>query len=117
MPSYIAELSVPSIRGILTGLFEIVYQIGSVLGFWINYGITKNMDGSSAASWRIPMAVQLIPAGLLLAGGLFIHESPLWLMRNEKEEQVFKNLQYLRQLAPEHQCTCDRFLLEPAGAY
>jgi metal-dependent hydrolase (beta-lactamase superfamily II) len=52
------------------------------------------------------MAVQLIPAGLLLGGGLFIHESPLWLMRNDKEEQVFKNLQYLRQLAPEHQCTC-----------
>ncbi|KAK7730983.1 hypothetical protein SLS63_005653 [Diaporthe eres] len=103
VPSYIAELSVPSIRGILTGLFEIVYQVGSVLGFWINYGITKNMDSSSAASWRIPMAVQLIPAGLLLGGGLFIHESPLWLMRNDKEEQVFKNLQYLRQLAPEHQ--------------
>lgn len=54
------------------------------------------------------MAVQLIPAGLLLGGGLFIHESPLWLMRNDKEEQVFKNLQYLRQLAPEHQCTFDR---------
>ena len=53
------------------------------------------------------MAVQLIPAGLLLGGGLFIHESPLWLMRNDKEEQVFKNLQYLRQLAPEHQCPCD----------
>lgn len=103
VPSYIAELSVPSIRGILTGLFEIVYQIGSVLGFWINYGITKNMDSSSAVSWRIPMAVQLIPAGLLLGGGLFIHESPLWLMRHDKEEQVFKNLQYLRQLAPEHQ--------------
>lgn len=54
------------------------------------------------------MAVQLIPAGLLLGGGLFIHESPLWLMRNDKEEQVFKNLQYLRQLAPEHQCTFNR---------
>lgn len=54
------------------------------------------------------MAVQLIPAGLLLGGGLFIHESPLWLMRNDKEEQVFKNLQYLRQLAPEHQCTFHR---------
>lgn len=110
MPSYIAELSVPSIRGILTGLFEIVYQIGSVLGFWINYGITKNMDSSSAASWRIPMAVQLIPAGLLLFGGFFIHESPLWLMRKDKEEQVFKNLQYLRQIPPEHQCMCNHYL-------
>lgn len=39
MASYIAELSVPYIRGILTGLSECVYEIGSVIGFWINFGI------------------------------------------------------------------------------
>ncbi|KAI5196300.1 hypothetical protein E4T38_08597 [Aureobasidium subglaciale] len=33
MPSYITKLSDPSIRGILTGLFEIAYQIGSVIWF------------------------------------------------------------------------------------
>jgi MFS family permease len=38
VPSYIAELSVSSIRGILTGLFEVTYQTGSLIGFWINYG-------------------------------------------------------------------------------
>lgn len=41
VPSYIAELSIPSIRGILTGFFECAYQIGSVIGFWINFGITE----------------------------------------------------------------------------
>ncbi|KAH0490196.1 hypothetical protein TgHK011_001676 [Trichoderma gracile] len=63
VPSYIAELSIPSIRGILTGLFEIAYQIGSVIGFWINYGINETMDVNSTASWRIPMAVQIVPCG------------------------------------------------------
>lgn len=33
VPSYIAELSIPSIRGILTGFFECAYQIGSVVKF------------------------------------------------------------------------------------
>ncbi|CAM1502715.1 Fc.00g074910.m01.CDS01 [Cosmosporella sp. VM-42] len=103
VPSYIAELSIVSIRGILTGLFEVAYQIGSLVGFWINYGINQNMDPNSAASWRVPMAVQIIPAGILLVGGFFLHESPLWLMRNDKEEEATKALESLRKLPRDHE--------------
>ncbi|KAK1763019.1 quinate permease [Phialemonium atrogriseum] len=103
VPSYIAELSVPSIRGILTGTFEVAYQLGSLVGFWINYGITENMDPKNAASWRIPMAVQLIPAGLLCIGFFFLHESPLWLMRKDREAEALKVLEALRRLPAEHQ--------------
>ena len=102
VPSYIAELSIPSIRGILTGLFEIAYQIGSLIGFWINYGINQNISVNSAASYRIPMAVQFIPAVPLFIGGLFLHESPLWLMRNGKFEQAKKTLVDLRHLPVDH---------------
>lgn len=104
MPSYIAELSVPSIRGILTGLFEVAYQIGSLVGFWINYGITQHLDPTTVASWRIPVAVQLIPAGLLFFGGFFLHESPLWLLRKDKEAQAYKTLEFLRRLPVDSQC-------------
>src|SRR3569833_2609184 len=55
VPSYIAELAVPSIRGILTGLFEAAYQVGSVIGFWINYGITRRGAGAAAAGGGSPM--------------------------------------------------------------
>ncbi|TEA17311.1 Quinate permease [Colletotrichum sidae] len=103
VPSYIAELSIPSIRGILTGLFEVTYQIGSLIGFWINYGINQNMNPRSSASWRLPMAVQLIPAGALLVGGFFLHESPLWLYRKGREEEGSKALVALRQLPIDHQ--------------
>lgn len=108
VPSYIAELSVPSIRGILTGLFEIAYQVGSVIGFWVNYGINKNMNVKSSLSWRIPMAIQLIPAAILLAGGFFLHESPLWLMRKGREAEAKEALVQLRHLPVEHQCECHR---------
>lgn len=104
VPSYIAELSIPSIRGILTGLFEVAYQIGSLIGFWINYGITQHIDPNSVSSWRIPMAVQLIPAGMLLIGGFFLHESPLWLLRKEKDQQAYKALEELRQLPVDNHC-------------
>lgn len=102
VPSYIAELSIPSIRGILTGLFEIAYQIGSLVGFWINYGITQNIAADSAASFRIPMAVQFIPAVPLFIGALFLHESPLWLMRQGRTEQAHKVLEGLRHLPVDH---------------
>jgi MFS family permease len=109
VPSYIAELSVPSIRGILTGLFEVAYQIGSLVGFWINYGITHNMDPNDAASWRVPMSVQLIPSGLLLIGFFFLYESPLWLMRNDREAEALKVLHALRRIPVEHQCKLANF--------
>lgn len=103
VPSYIAELSVPSIRGILTGLFEITYQLGSLIGFWINYGINNTMDRSSSASWRVPMAVQIPPAALLIVGAFVLHESPLWLLRKGKVEETHKALVALRKLPVEHQ--------------
>ncbi|KIV93142.1 hypothetical protein PV10_04380 [Exophiala mesophila] len=103
VPSYIAEISISSIRGILTGLFEVAYQAGSMIGFWINYGINQNMSVTSATSWRLPMAVQLIPAVPLFVCGFLLHESPLWLLRKGKIEQAHKTLEQLRQIPADHE--------------
>lgn len=117
VPSYIAELSIPSIRGILTGLFEITYQVGSLVGFWINYGINNTMDPKSSSSWRVPMAVQIPPAALLLVGAFVLHESPLWLLRKGKDEETYKALETLRRLPIDHQCMsfCARYALAADG--
>lgn len=36
IPIYLSELAPPAIRGRLVGLYELGWQIGGVLGFWIN---------------------------------------------------------------------------------
>lgn len=36
VPIYISELSPPSIRGRLVGVYELGWQIGGLVGFWIN---------------------------------------------------------------------------------
>lgn len=36
IPIYLSELSPPAIRGRLVGLYELGWQIGGLLGFWIN---------------------------------------------------------------------------------
>lgn len=101
-PIYIAEISPPAIRGRLTGFFESSYQIGAVIGFWINYGIVHNIEPTNSIAWRIPMAVQLIPAGLLALGIPFLRESPTWLLKHGHEEKAYNVLGYYRNLPVDH---------------
>ncbi|KAH8671662.1 general substrate transporter [Xylariales sp. PMI_506] len=97
VPVYISELAPPAVRGRLVGIYELGWQIGGLVGFWINYGVTNTLP-SSHKQWLIPFAVQLIPAGLLAAGALWIRESPRWLFSKGKREQGLKNLCWIRNL-------------------
>jgi MFS family permease len=96
-PIYISEISPPAIRGRLVGIYELGWQAGGLVGFWINYGIEQTLP-SNHAQWIIPFAVQLIPAGMLLFGAFWIRESPRWLMSKHRREKAIKNLCWIRNL-------------------
>lgn len=68
------------------------------------------MDIDSPETFRIPIAVQFIPGGLLAIGTFFLTESPALLLRQGKKERALKNLCYLRQLPADHQ-----YMLEEVG--
>jgi MFS family permease len=102
-PIYIAEISPPAIRGRLTGFFESFYQTGAVIGFWINYGIVHNMDRSKSIAWRVPMGVQLIPAGLLALMIPFLKESPVWLLKRGRDADALKVYSFFRNLPEDHE--------------
>ncbi|KAK4495817.1 hypothetical protein PRZ48_013085 [Zasmidium cellare] len=97
-PIYISEIAPPAIRGRIVGIYELGWQIGGLVGFWINYGLSETM-APSHKQWIIPFAVQLIPAGLLLIGAFWIRESPRWLLSKHRREQALNNLCWMRNLS------------------
>jgi hypothetical protein len=57
--------------------------------------------GKETISWRIPLALQLIPAWILFFGMLFLPFSPRWLMLKHRDEACIDSLTKLRRLSPE----------------
>lgn len=101
VPIYISELSPPAVRGRLVGIYEMGWQIGGLVGFWINYGLSETM-APSHRQWLIPFAVQLIPGGCLLIGAIWLPESPRWRFANGQNDRALKDLCWIRNLPGDH---------------
>lgn len=76
-PIYVVEMSPPQWRGRLTGLYNTFYLFGTILCMLI----TNATGGlSSSTSWRVPLAIQIAPAGIIAILVYFLPESPRWLL-------------------------------------
>ncbi|CAK40833.1 general substrate transporter [Aspergillus niger ATCC 13496] len=53
--------------------------------------------GQSEASWRLPLAIQIIPALTLGLGMLFFPDSPRWLLMKERDDEALQALSRLRR--------------------
>ncbi|KAJ9478939.1 Quinate permease [Pseudozyma hubeiensis] len=107
-PMYISEIAPAPARGQVIGLWEIGWQTGGIVGFFINYGVIQTVP-SSVKQWRIPFAVQLIPGGMFLIACLFLVESPRWLLSKGRTEEARKNLAYIRHLPADHPYFVEEF--------
>ncbi|THU85524.1 sugar transporter [Dendrothele bispora CBS 962.96] len=92
VPLYNTEIAPPKIRGFLVGLTQQLIGIGFIVANWVGYG-SQFIDGDT--SWRLPLGLQLAPAGLLFIGIQFLPYSPRWLLevgRDEEARQVVYKL-------------------------
>jgi MFS family permease len=102
LPIYISECSPALIRGRLVGVFEIMLQVALVFGFWVNYGVNLNIPATEAKQWHVPVAMQFVPAGLLIFTLLPMIESPRWLVSKGKTQHASKALSWVRNLPKDH---------------
>jgi MFS family permease len=120
VPMLNAELAPASIRGTLVGLQQVAIcckyrvrmntshsllltpaPVGIMISYWIGYG-TNFIGGTtypeqSSAAWRIPLAIQLVPAIILCVGSWFLPFSPRWLMLVGREEESLAVLAKVRR--------------------
>lgn len=101
IPVYLAEYAPPSIRGRLVGFFDMFIQVGTLVGFWINYGIESTLE-SNRFQWQLPVFVQFFPAAILMIGIFWVPESPRWLLMKDRRDKAIKNLVWLRTVPEDH---------------
>lgn len=99
VPMYNGELAPPGIRGSLVALQQLAITFGILISYWISYGtnyIGGTRETQSDVAWRLPLALQLVPAVILCIGAFFLPYSPRWLMLKGREEECLLTLANLR---------------------
>ncbi|KAI9733651.1 MAG: hypothetical protein M1834_003253 [Cirrosporium novae-zelandiae] len=77
-------------------LYGFFIFLGIAIAYWVDYACTSLLPSTSPNQWRIPVALQILPAAGLLLGILFCRESPRWLIRKGRTEEALENLIYIR---------------------
>ncbi|KAI1332755.1 high-affinity glucose transporter [Xylariaceae sp. FL0255] len=89
VPVYISEISPPSKRGRLIGMQQWAITWGIAIMFFICYGASF-LEGPTA--FRLPWALQIVPAALMFLGLCVLPESPQWLAKKDRWEETMQVL-------------------------
>ena len=92
VPMYISEISPSRSRGALVTLNQLMITIGILVSYITDYLLSND---SKPESWRWMFLVGFFPAIVLLAGMLFLPETPRWLIRKQRWEEGRKILSEL----------------------
>ncbi|WP_461240151.1 sugar porter family MFS transporter [Paucilactobacillus sp. N302-9] len=88
IPTYLAELAPADKRGGIGTLFQLMIMTGIFLAYVSNEWLSPHgMFGlSSAVGWRWMLALAAVPAALLFLGGMFLPESPRFLVKTGRDD-------------------------------
>lgn len=94
IPIYLSEMAPKEIRGRLGSCYQFMFTIGILISYWIDYAM--KFIPSGPAQWQIPIALQLVPGGLMGLGVLTLEESVRWLVSKGQHEQARRSLEWIR---------------------
>ncbi|KAK3694460.1 sugar transporter [Podospora appendiculata] len=93
IPTYQAECSKTSNRGLLICIEGSVIAFGTCIAYWIDYGASY---GNDDLVWRFPIAFQILFALIISIAMVFLPESPRWLLIHGRVEDADKVIAALR---------------------
>ncbi|KAF2007011.1 general substrate transporter [Amniculicola lignicola CBS 123094] len=100
VPVYQSEIAPKEIRGRVVSLQQWAITWGILIQYFIQYGASFTGGGPKApnqgtAAFRIPWAIQIVPAVVLLVGMFFFPRSPRWLAKKDRWEEAIQVLAHL----------------------
>ncbi|KAL8779124.1 MAG: hypothetical protein Q9213_007085 [Squamulea squamosa] len=95
IPTYQAECSKTSNRGLLICIEGGVIAFGTLIAYWIDYGASY---GPPSLTWRFPIAFQIGFALVLAIPTYWLPESPRWLLTRERHTEGTAAIAALRGL-------------------
>ncbi|KAK6503841.1 hypothetical protein TWF481_008847 [Arthrobotrys musiformis] len=84
IPTYQAECATTKNRGLLICIQGGIIAFGTLISYWLNYGVTQ-YEGSF--SWRFPIAFQIVFGLMILIGMAGLPDSPRWLLSRGRDEE------------------------------
>ena len=96
VPIFSAEMAPKEIRGKLGSCFQLFFATGVCISYWVDYAAQKGIPKTSSTQWQVPIALQLVPGGLLGLGMLLVKESTRWLARKGRNEEAYASLLWVR---------------------
>ncbi|MBA2709717.1 MAG: sugar porter family MFS transporter [Tatlockia sp.] len=91
-PLFIAEIAPPPKRGALILINGLAITFGQAVAYLIGYFF----HDYSIDSWRMLVAMGIIPALVLFIGMFFVPQTPIWVMKRFGEEKTLGILQRIR---------------------
>lgn len=95
IPIYQGEIAPPAYRGTIVSLYQLAITTGIMVAFWISK-LLENVNHGWWGGWRYTILIQLGPGLFLAIGGLFMPQSPRWLVSKGRCEEAFETLQRVR---------------------
>ncbi|TFY83831.1 hypothetical protein EWM64_g200 [Hericium alpestre] len=86
VPSYHAECSSAAKRGSFIMIEGSLIAFGIMISYWIDFALF--WAGSSSAQWRVPIALQILFALLMILGIFYLPESPRWLVKHGRDAEA-----------------------------
>lgn len=100
-PMYLAEIAPPESRGRIVFFYQLSIVIGILISFLVGVVVDAVVTDTNL-SWRIMLAVGLVPAGLFFFGMLRMPNSPRWLVEQGRGGDALAVLSRLMHLEKAH---------------